>query len=184
MDKMKSRIEKRERVFKGRAFSVENVNVRLPDGRHAQYDLVTHIGSVTIVPLDEKGNLHFVRQYRIGAEKDLLELPAGTLSRGEDPRHCAHREIREEVGLKARKMVRIADWFLAPGYSTEHMYIFLATDLKPGPLPGDEDEFLSRVSIPVKKALELVSENQVKDCKTIAALMVALPTFRKLGLLK
>jgi ADP-ribose pyrophosphatase len=181
---MQSRIEKRNRKLSGRAFNVEEVNVRLPDGRLAGYDLVDHVGSVTIVPLDKDGNLYFVRQYRIGSEKEILELPAGTLSKNESPRHCALREIREEVGLKAGRLTMLGDFFLAPGYSTEHMYIFLATDLGSGALPGDEDEFLTVMTMPIRKALKLVHRNQIKDCKTIAALMLAMPVFDRLRFVK
>ncbi len=172
---MKDRITKRITRFKGKAFDVENVELNLPDGRTAKYDLVDHIGSVTIVPIDEQGNVYLVRQYRIGAERELLELPAGTLSPKENPRHCALREVREEVGMKAGKLTEIGDFFLAPGYSTERMHIFLATDLTPDPLPRDADEFLAIEVMPIRDAHEMVRRNRIKDCKTIAALMLALP---------
>ena len=94
----------RELVYQGRAFQVERLLMRLPDGHTHLYDLVQHKGAVTLVPVDQEGNILFVRQYRMGAEQDLLELPAGVLEDGEAPEICAAREIREETGCAAREI--------------------------------------------------------------------------------
>lgn len=166
---------KRDTVFQGRAFDVQVVRMRLPGGRLRDYDLVRHKPSVTILPLDEKGRLLFVRQFRLGAGSDLLELPAGVMEDGEDPLDCAAREIREETGFSAGKLDLLGDFYLAPGYSDEHMYVFLATGLLADPLEQDEDEFLEIEAIPAAEALKLAQENRIQDSKTLASLLLALP---------
>ncbi|GIV63475.1 MAG: ADP-ribose pyrophosphatase [Bellilinea sp.] len=166
-------ILQRETIYQGRAFEVEKVHLRLPDGTVRPYDLVQHSGSVTIVPLDAQGNILFVKQYRIGVGEALLELPAGVLNDGEDPQTCAAREIREETGLAAEKLELLGDFYLAPGYSSEHMYIFLASGLYPSPLEQDADEFLQLITIPASQALEMAQSGQLRDAKSLAALMLA-----------
>lgn len=166
-------ILQRETIYQGRAFGVEKVQMRLPDGSIRPYDLVQHSGSVTIVPLDSNGNLLFVRQYRIGVGEELLELPAGVLNDSEDPQTCAAREIREETGMAAANLELLGDFYLAPGYSSEHMYIFLASGLYPSPLEQDADEFLQLVAIPASQALEMAQNGELRDAKSLAALMLA-----------
>lgn len=180
---MKHTITSRQPFFQGKAFGLERIQLGLPDGRQSPYDLITHAGSVTVVPLDSKGNLIFVRQFRLGARGQLLELPAGTLDLGEEPKECASRELKEEIGMGAKNLVPLGDLFLAPGYSDEHMTIFLATGLYADPLESDMDEFLTTEIIPVKKVGEMVRSNSIKDGKTLAALMLALPKLDKYGLL-
>lgn len=166
-------ILQRETIYQGRAFGVEKIQMKLPDGTVRPYDLVQHSGSVTIVPLDSNGNLLFVRQYRIGVGEELLELPAGVLNDTEDPQTCAAREIREETGMAASNLELLGDFYLAPGYSSEHMYIFLASGLYPSPLEQDADEFLHLVAIPAVQALEMAQNGELRDAKSLAALMLA-----------
>lgn len=170
---MNFKILEREKIYQGRAFNVERVQMRLPDGLVRPYDLVQHNGSVTVVPLDPEGNLLFVNQYRIGAGADLLELPAGVLEAGEDPAVCAAREIREETGMAAKNLLLLGDFYLAPGYSSEHMFIFMATGLYHDPLAHDADEFLQVQAVPAGKALEMARSGQFQDAKTLAALLLA-----------
>jgi ADP-ribose pyrophosphatase len=115
----------------------------------------------------------FVKQYRIGVGEELLELPAGVLNDGEDPQTCAAREIREETGMAAGKLELLGDFYLAPGYSSEHMYIFLASALYPSPLEQDADEFLQLVTIPAEQAVEMAQNGGLRDAKSLAALMLA-----------
>jgi ADP-ribose pyrophosphatase len=164
---------KSEVVYTGRAFSVRSDTLRLPDGHETRLDIVDHPGSVIIVPVDEQNNLVFVRQYRHAAGLDLLELPAGTLDEGEAPGACAMREIREETGLAAGKMDLLGGFYLSPGYSTEYMHVFLATELRPDPLEADPDEFLSVELIPVGKALTMARLGEIPDAKTLAAILLA-----------
>lgn len=163
----------REIVYTGRAFRVERVELQLPDGKSHAYDLVQHQGAVTIVPIDANGNILFVRQYRIGAGQELLELPAGVLNGEEDPAEAAAREVREETGMGSRNIRLLGNCYLAPGYSSEYMHFFLATDLYPAPLQQDEDEFLQLEVIPAARALQMARSGGIRDGKTLTALFLA-----------
>ena len=162
-----------ETLMKGRAFTIRRDYLKTPDGRETKFDIVEHGGSVVIIPFDGDGNLLFVKQYRHAAGMDMLELPAGTRDGDEPFEVCAAREIREETGMEAGKLIHVGSFYLAPGYSTEYMGVFLATDLKHNPLEADDDEFLSVEKIPVKEALRMAEHGEMPDAKSLAALMMA-----------
>ncbi len=164
-----------EPLFRGRAFTIRRDLLRTPDGRETKFDIVEHGGSVILLPLDSDGNLLFVRQYRHAAGKDLLELPAGTRDGDETYETCAAREIREETGMAAGNLKKIGEFYLAPGYSTEFMAVFLATQLRLDPLEADADEFLQIEKIPLKRAYEMAEQGQIPDAKSLAALLLAKP---------
>lgn len=166
---------KSETLFHGRVFDLRRDEVRYPNGLVAQLDIVQHNGAVAMLPLDEEGRIHFVRQYRHAAGAELLELPAGTLEDGETPETCARRELREEIGMAANHWVRLGEFFLAPGYSTERIHLFLARELQPEALEPDEDEFLQLEPIPMEKAFELARSGEIRDAKTLAGLYLAQP---------
>jgi ADP-ribose pyrophosphatase len=164
-----------EQRFSGRAFGVRVDRIRLADGRETTLEIVEHVGSVAIVPRAEDGGIWFVRQYRHAAGRDLLELPAGTLNPGEDPAECAGRELREEIGMSAGWLTRLGGFFLAPGYATEYMDVFLGEGLQADPLPADADEELSPEKLSLEKVRQLLESGGLEDGKTIAALAIALP---------
>ena len=164
---------KSEIVYPGRAFTIRRDTLRLPDGRQTRLDIVEHVGSVIILPLNNQGGLLFVRQYRHAANLDLLELPAGTLDEGETPETCARREVREETGMAAGQLEYLGGFYLAPGYSTEYMHVFLATDLHADPLEADADEFLTVEEIPLARALAMARHAEIPDAKSLAALLLA-----------
>jgi len=168
-----------EPLFKGRSFTIRRDRLKTPNGGETRLDIVEHGGSVIILPVDAEGRLLFVRQYRHAAGLDLLELPAG-MREGQEPHaECAAREIREETGMAAHSLRRIGDFYLAPGYSTEFMAVFLATDLYAAPLQADADEFLEVVRVPVGAALEMAAHGSVPDAKSLAALFLARPELEK-----
>lgn len=167
------------RVYQGRAFGVDVVETRLPDGKVRNFDLVRHPGAVTLVPVDDQGNILFVRQYRLGAGQSLLELPAGTLEPDEEPDASAAREIREETGMGAKEIRKLGTFYMAPGYSTEHMHVYLATGLFPDWLEGDEDEFLHVEAIPISRAYEMARSGELTDGKSLASLLMAQPYLLK-----
>jgi len=164
---------KQETIYQGHAFNVRRDEVRLPNQRTMHLDIIEHVGAVTIIPVDNGGRILFVRQYRHAAGRELLELPAGTLDPGEPAETCAMREIREETGYAARKMIKLGEFFLAPGYSTEYMVVYLATELKHDPLPGDQDEFITLQPIPIDEAYSMALSGGLLDGKSLAGLLLA-----------
>ncbi len=162
-----------EQVYQGKNFTVRRDTVKMPNGREAHLDILDHPGSVVMVPVDANGDMLFVRQYRHATKLDLLELPAGTRDGEEPPESCAAREMREETGMQAAHLEQLAAFYLAPGYSTEFMYAFLATELTPNPLPPDSDEFLQIVKLPVRRAMEMAEKGEIPDAKSLAALLLA-----------
>lgn len=166
------KVIKTEIVYEGKVFTVRKDQVEFPNGKSGNLDVVEHTGAVTLVPVDEQGQVWFVRQYRHAAGRELLELPAGTLEKNEEPETCAHREVREEIGMAAGNIELVGEFYLAPGYSTEHMYIFLATRLRDDPLQGDEDEFLNIEKLEIGDAIRMAENGEFLDAKTIAALML------------
>lgn len=162
-----------ELLMQGRVFKIRRDHLKTPDGRDTKYEIIEHCGSVIIVPVDANGNLLFVRQYRHAAGLDLLELPAGTRDGDEPFEDCAAREIREETGMEAGKLLKIGEFYLAPGYSTEFMVVFIATDLRHNPLEADDDEFLEVEKLTLKNTMKLVKDGKMLDAKTLAALLLA-----------
>ncbi len=172
---MKFTILGRETTYQGRAFSVQKVNIQLPNNKKRFFDLVVHNDSVTIIPFDQDGNIWFVTQYRLGCDSQLIELPAGVMETGEDAAECAAREIREEIGMAAVNLQHLGDFYLAPGYSTEQMSVFLAKDLYPAALEPDADEFIHSSKIHFSEVLRMCQSGEIYDSKTLAALMLAIP---------
>jgi len=160
-------------VYPGRAFTIRRDTVRMPDGRATRFDIVEHVGSVIILPLEADSHLLFVRQYRHAVGLNLLELPAGTLNEGEVPEECAKRELREETGMAAGRLECLGGFYLAPGYSTEYMHVYLATDLYSDPLEADADEFLTLERVAVEKALAMCELGEIPDAKSLAAVLLA-----------
>jgi len=170
---------KSETLLQGRAFKVKRDYLKTPNGDETKLEIIEHGGSVVLVPIDNERNLLLVRQYRHAAQQDLLELPAGTRDEDEPFEECAAREIREETGMEAGKLQKVGDFYLAPGYSTEFMAVFLATELRHNPLQADFDEFLQVEKIPVKKAVEVFQSGEVLDAKSLAAWLLAKPHLEK-----
>ena len=164
-----------EKVLSAHAFDVLTVHFRLPDGREHAYDLVAHPDAVTLLPITKAGEVILVSQYRIGAQGELLELPAGVMDTGEAPIESARRELREETGLDSDMLVPLGGFYMVPGYSSEYMSAFLALELHPAPLAQDEDEFLELSRQPVAEVYRMLWSKQIQDGKTIATLMLALP---------
>ena len=173
---------KSETILQGRAFKIRRDYLKTPDGRETRLEIIEHGGSVVLIPIDDDGNLLFVRQYRHAVGEDLLELPAGTRDGDEPFEECAAREIREETGLQAGKLQKVGEFYLAPGYSSEFMVVFLATGLKDNPLDADDDEFLEVEKIHIKKAIQMAEQGDILDAKSLAALLLAKPYFSEMNL--
>jgi ADP-ribose pyrophosphatase len=162
-------------VYTGRVFRVRSDRVRFPEGGISNLDIVEHGGAVVIVPRLDRDRLVMVRQYRYAAGTELLEFPAGTLEPGEAPEVCAQRELQEEIGYSAGTLEKLGGFFLAPGYSTEYLHIFLADGLAESRLPGDEDEQLVVETRTVAEIEAAARSGEIEDAKTLAALYMTMP---------
>jgi ADP-ribose pyrophosphatase len=161
-----------EIVFQGKVFNVRLDQIRQPDGRIGRMDILEHAQAVTILPIDAEAKIWFIRQYRHSVGEEILELPAGVMEPDELPAEAAQRELREEIGMAAGKLDALGEFYLAPGYSSEYMYVFLATELYPAALKPDDDEAIEIVKVSAKEALSLAASGKVKDAKSLAALLL------------
>ncbi|MCY4624994.1 MAG: NUDIX hydrolase [Chloroflexi bacterium] len=165
-----------EQVYEGRIMNVRRDTIRVNKATgpvETVRDVVNTRDAVTLVPVDPDGNVLLVRQYRWAAATALLEAPAGMMEPGEDPENTARRELREETGHAADSIIHLGGFWMAPGYSTEYMHAYLATGLRPDPLPADEDEDLELVAVPWDDIPRLIRERAILDAKSIAALQMA-----------
>ena len=160
-------------VFSGRLVKLRVDRVRLPNGRETTREIVVHPGAVTAVPLIGTEKIVMVRQFRQAAGETLLEIPAGTLEQGEDPVECARRELREEIGYHPNNLTLMFKSYLAPGYSSEILYTYLAEDLEKVDARSDPDEFLEIVEVRMCDAVGLIQSGEIKDAKTICGVMMA-----------
>ncbi len=166
---VESRVE-----FQGRIVKLRVDKVRLPDGRITTREIAEHGASVCVVPVDPQGNVLLVRQYRKPVEDQLLEVPAGGVEAGESPEQAAVRELQEEVGFTAKKIQLLSSFWISPGWCTEYMYAYLATELEPATLPADFDENIAVVPVSLGEVEGLLQSGEIKDLKTIASLLMAL----------
>ncbi|TDA33488.1 MAG: ADP-ribose pyrophosphatase [Hadesarchaea archaeon] len=158
-------------VFRGRRLSVKLAYLPLPSGKLVFREVVEHPGAVAVLPLLERDKILLLKQYRPAIGKWIYEIPAGTVEKGEDYLECARRELEEETGYKARRMEKLFEMYLAPGYSTEKLHSFLASDLEPSSPRRDLGEEIKVVKVPFEKALKMIESNRIEDAKTIATLL-------------
>lgn len=169
---MQEEVIRSERIFQGRVVNLRVDTVRLPNGRLSQREIVEHRGAVAIVPMLDDETVLMIKQFRLAANEVLLEVPAGTLEPGEAPEVCAARELEEETGYRAGTLRPLFSQYLAPGYSQEILHVFLAQNLERTAQQMEEDENVEVVPMPIGRAVELVLSGEIKDAKTIAALLV------------
>lgn len=175
---MQEVILNREDIYQGRVVNLSVLTVKLPNGAEARREVIKHPGAVAVVALDDEQNILLVRQYRIAADKILSEIPAGTLNPGEDPAVCAERELQEEVGMRPGKLESLGGIYVAPGYTTEYIHLFLATDMQESRLNMDDDEFIEVDRMPLAEAVAMIERGEIMDGKSISALLLVA---RRLG---
>ena len=173
------RVVERRTVYAGHYLAVEVDSLVRADGSKRRRDIVVHPGAVVVVPLDSDGRLLLVTQYRVPVGGAMLELPAGTLDVHdgliEDPFVAAHRELEEETGYRAGSMERIGGFWSAPGFSTEYLTLYLATELRAAGenrLGPDVDENLRLSRLPWRDAVAAVEGGVIEDAKSVAGIML------------
>ena len=171
-----------EFFYRSRKFSFEANRLKLPNGAEGVYSCVRHPGGAMVIPLTDDGRLVLVRQYRFVLNGRLLEFPAGTVEIGEEPALTVRREIEEETGYRAHQWDHLGDFPLAPGYSDEVIYTYLARDLEKLETPPaqDEDEDIEVVLMTPTELEAAILAGEPVDAKTIAGFVLAKKVFEEL----
>ncbi|MFN8426176.1 MAG: NUDIX hydrolase [Anaerolineales bacterium] len=167
---------KQEEIYKGKIFSLWGGQVSLDNGDTAVREYIRHSGGVAIVPVID-GNVILIRQFRISIERELIELPAGRLELDENPMECAARELEEEIGYQAKKLIPIASYFASVGNSNERMFLFLATELEKTKRSLEADERIREVVFSLDAIREKLANQEFEDSKTLIGLREALAYF-------
>jgi ADP-ribose pyrophosphatase len=161
------------RAFTGRRIHVNVDRVRLPNGREAELEMIRHPGAAAMVPLLPSGEVLLVRQYRYATAGWLLEVPAGTLERGEAPEECAARELVEETGFQAAELVPLGWIWTTPGFTDERIWLYLARSLTAARQALEDDELLTLERLPLARAVAMAAAGEIVDGKSVAALLRA-----------
>lgn len=162
-----------KRIYEGRVLNLRVDEVRLENGNSGKREVVEHLGAAAIVPILDGGEVILVRQYRYPIGIDLLEIPAGTLKANEDPKECAVRELEEETGYRCGEISKVAECFVAPGYSTEKIHLYLAKQLTKTETNLDDDESIILERYPLSEVMEKIRTGEIRDAKSIVGLHAA-----------
>jgi ADP-ribose pyrophosphatase len=168
---MMAELYQRHTVFAGRVLDVGEEEHVLPNGRVATFEVIRHPGGAAVLPVLSDGRVLLIRQYRPALGAMLWEIPAGRLEPGESAEECVHRELGEEAGYRAGRLVPLGGLWSAAGFCDEHVALFAAFDLQTVPLAPEPDEIIEPVVMPLHKALALLFQGEIRDAKTQLALL-------------
>lgn len=158
-------------IFSGRIVRLRVDTIRLPDGCETTREIVEHDDCVAVIPVDTENNVVLVEQFRLPTGKALLEIPAGGVEPGENAEKAVCRELREEIGYLPRKVTRLGGFYSSPGFCTEYLHLYLATDLTPSRLHAEDTEEIRVVRVPVSEISDLIASERICDSKSIAGLL-------------
>ncbi len=158
-------------LLQARRFRVVEHQAPLAGGGTTPYQVVEHPGAVVVLPIFADGRVCLIRNHRIAVGKTLVEAPAGTLEPGEPPIETASRELMEETGFRAGRLVETPSFFMSPGILNERMYCFFAYDLTEGDHAREASEQIENLVLPLDEALALLARGEIEDAKTIIALL-------------
>lgn len=159
-----------KKLLQCRVFSVIEKKYRVKKDTFTR-TIVAHKGAVAILPVLKNDRIILLKQYRPALDKTIYEVPAGTLEKGENPLLCARRELEEETGYRAKKFKKVISVYIAPGYSTEILTVFIATDLSRGNFSPEKYESIKPIEIPFDKAISYIKSGKISDAKTIISLL-------------
>ncbi len=161
-----------EEIFDGVILHIQKDEIELPNGKHAYRELIRHVGAVCVVPLTNDGEVIMERQYRYAVGETIFEIPAGKLdSKSEDPELAVRRELREETGYIAGKLIHLGYFYPACAYSDEKIDMYVAMDLSQESRELDDDEFINLEKVKLEELARLVVDGKIPDAKTQAAIM-------------
>jgi len=160
-----------EQVYDGRAVKLRVDTVVKPNGKTTTREVIERPDCVAVVVLDSKDNVILVRQFRKAVEKSLLEIPAGVIESGEQPIDCVRRELQEEIGYLPEKINKLGGFYVAPGYSTEYVHLYVATHLKRSRIEAEDTEDIEVIRVPLSRVNELIASAGIVDAKSIAGLL-------------
>jgi len=163
-----------QQIYQGRAVNIRVDTVEKSDGRKTTREVVEHSDCIAVVALDKQGNVILVRQFRHAVDRFLLEIPAGGIDPGEEPIDSVRRELQEEIGYFPRKIEKLGGFYTTPGYGTEYLHCFVATDLVPGRLVAEDTEDIDLVRVYPDEIPRLIASGEICDAKSIAALLMFL----------
>jgi ADP-ribose pyrophosphatase len=165
-------VDSSEYQYRGRIISLRVDQIHTDSGYRGIREIIEHPGAVAIVPIDDQQRIILVRQYRAAIGKMTIEVPAGTLSVGEDPLVCAHRELKEETGFQAAQIDRVGGVYTAPGISSEFITLYMATGLTAGDANTEEDESIDLMRVSLNEALKMIHDGSINDAKSVSALLL------------
>ncbi len=157
-------------IYHGRVISCFVDEITYLDGKEKSYELIKHPGAVAIIPIASNGDLVLIKQWRYATEQLMIELPAGLLELSETPLECSHRELREEIGMRAQEMISLGGFFTAPGFCNEYIHLFVAKELAPDPLVAEDTDSIDQMSMPFEKILEMIEKGDILNGVTISAI--------------
>jgi ADP-ribose pyrophosphatase len=163
-----------QQIYRGRAVNIRVDTVEKASGKKTTREVVEHSDCVAVVALDEQGNVLLVRQFRHAVDKFLLEIPAGGIDPGEEPIDAVRRELQEEIGYFPRKTDKLGGFYATPGYGTEYLHCFVATDLVPARLVAEDTDEIELLRVSPKQIPRLIASGEICDAKSIAALLMFL----------
>ncbi|WP_352404845.1 NUDIX hydrolase [Sporanaerobacter acetigenes] len=164
---------KTEKIYEGKMLNLRIDTVELPDKKYSKREIVEHPGAVAIVALTNQDEIVLVKQYRKAVERELLEIPAGKLEIGEEPKETAIRELKEETGYTSNKLEYLLEFYTSPGFSNEKIYLFLANELIEGQAEPEKDEYIELVKVKLEDLIDMIDKGEIIDSKTIIGAMVA-----------
>lgn len=169
---MEEKTIKSRQIYEGKIINLRVDEVILPNGQKASREIIEHPGAVAAIPLLPGGKIILIKQFRKPVEEVIYEIPAGKLESGEGAEQCMERELEEETGYRAGKLRKLLSYYPSPGFSSELIHLFLATDLEKKKQNWEDDEFLEMVILEFDESLRMIEKGKIRDGKTIIGLFL------------